>query len=103
NIRSGHPTCPAQKGGFNFWDFFPPQHLGEIPMVINFGNSDRAIDLEHKPLQFYLVGTREEVQATINQLHVLRFSDRIRWSVPVPVSGSNWQYVSIMQRDRAAE
>ncbi|MBD2326278.1 hypothetical protein [Alkalinema sp. FACHB-956] len=72
-------------------------------MVINFGNSDRAIDPEFKPLQFYLVGTREEVHATINQLHVLRFSDRIRWGVPVPVPGSDWQYVSIMQRDRASQ
>ncbi|OUC12534.1 MAG: hypothetical protein B0A82_21810 [Alkalinema sp. CACIAM 70d] len=80
-------------------------------MVINFGNSDHAIDPESKPLQFYLVGTREEVQTTINQLHVLRFSDsatqrlrhRIRWSVPIPVPSSDWQYVSIMQRDQALE
>ncbi|OUC13094.1 MAG: hypothetical protein B0A82_18990 [Alkalinema sp. CACIAM 70d] len=72
-------------------------------MVINFGNPDRVIDLEQKPLQFYLFGTRAEVQAAINQLHSLRFSDRIRWSIPVPVPGSDWQYFSLMQRERSTQ
>ncbi|MBD2329158.1 hypothetical protein [Alkalinema sp. FACHB-956] len=72
-------------------------------MVINFGGLDRAIEDDRKPLQFYLVGTREEVQSTINQLYVLRFSDRVRWSPPVPVPGSEWKYVSKMERDRAVE
>ncbi|MBD2328999.1 hypothetical protein [Alkalinema sp. FACHB-956] len=72
-------------------------------MVINFNGVDRVIDPDRKPLQFYLFGTREEVQSTINQLHVLRFSDRVRWSPPVPVVGSDWQYVSMMERDRSAE
>ncbi|OUC15412.1 MAG: hypothetical protein B0A82_06660 [Alkalinema sp. CACIAM 70d] len=69
-------------------------------MFIGFDNSDRVTDSERRPLQFYLFGTREDVQSAINQLHVVRFSDRVRWSVPVPVPGSDWQYVSMMQRDR---
>ncbi|MBD2325854.1 hypothetical protein [Alkalinema sp. FACHB-956] len=72
-------------------------------MFIGFDDLDRAIEDSRKPLQFYLLGTREEVQSTINQLQVLRFSERIRWSPPVPVPGSDWQYVSKMQRDRALE
>ncbi|MGI0492144.1 hypothetical protein ACN4EG_10045 [Alkalinema pantanalense CENA528] len=72
-------------------------------MFIGFDSSDRVTDSQRRPLQFYLFGTREDVQSAINQLHVVHFSDRIRWSVPVPVPGSDWQYVSIMQRDRAAE
>ncbi|OUC16714.1 MAG: hypothetical protein B0A82_00365 [Alkalinema sp. CACIAM 70d] len=72
-------------------------------MTINFGGGDRPIDDARKPLQFYLFGTREEVQAAINQLHALRFSDRVRWSRPMPVSGSDWQYVSMMERDRTSE
>ncbi|MGI0494747.1 hypothetical protein ACN4EG_23420 [Alkalinema pantanalense CENA528] len=69
-------------------------------MFISFDGLDRAIEDDRRPLQFYLLGTREEVQATINQLYVLRFSDRVRWSPPVPVPGSDWQYVSRMERDR---
>lgn len=69
-------------------------------MFIGFGDSDRVIDPEYKPFRFYLFGTREEVQAAINQLHVLRFSDRVRWSPPMPVPGSDWQYVSMMERDQ---
>ncbi|MBD2327240.1 hypothetical protein [Alkalinema sp. FACHB-956] len=72
-------------------------------MFIGFDDSDRAIDPEQKPLQFYLLGTREEVQSAINQLHVLRFSDRVRWSPPIPVLGSDWKYISMMERDRATE
>ncbi|MGI0495270.1 hypothetical protein ACN4EG_26115 [Alkalinema pantanalense CENA528] len=72
-------------------------------MFINFGGLDRVIDPDRKPLQFYLFGTREDVQAAINQLHALRFSDRVRWSPPMPVPGSTWQYVSLMERDRSTE
>ncbi|OUC13228.1 MAG: hypothetical protein B0A82_18220 [Alkalinema sp. CACIAM 70d] len=72
-------------------------------MFIGFDNSDRVSDAERKPFRFYLFGTREEVQSAINQLHVLRFSDRVRWSPPMPVPGSDWQYVSMMERDRATE
>ncbi|MBD2329427.1 hypothetical protein [Alkalinema sp. FACHB-956] len=70
-------------------------------MTINFGGTHRPIDDAQKNLQFYLLGTREEVQATINQLHALRFSDRVRWSRPMPVSGSDWQYISMMERDHS--
>ncbi|MGI0491962.1 hypothetical protein ACN4EG_09125 [Alkalinema pantanalense CENA528] len=72
-------------------------------MFMNFGDSDRVNDAERQPFRFYLFGTRKEVQAAINQLHALRFSDRIRWSPPMPVPGSTWQYVSMMERDRALE
>ncbi|MBD2328899.1 hypothetical protein [Alkalinema sp. FACHB-956] len=70
-------------------------------MFVSFDNLDRAIEDDRKPLKFYLLGTREDVQSTINQLQVLRFSERIRWSPPVPVPSSDWQYVSVMERDRA--
>ncbi|MBD2330114.1 hypothetical protein [Alkalinema sp. FACHB-956] len=72
-------------------------------MFIGFDNSDRVSDAERKPLQFYLLGTREEVQSAINQLHVLRFSDRVRWSPPIPVLGSDWKYISMMEREQATE
>ncbi|OUC13053.1 MAG: hypothetical protein B0A82_19390 [Alkalinema sp. CACIAM 70d] len=72
-------------------------------MFISFGDSDRVTDAERRLFRFYLFGTREEVQSAINQLHVLRFSDRVRWSPPMPVPGSDWQYVSLMERDRALE
>ncbi|MGI0493523.1 hypothetical protein ACN4EG_17205 [Alkalinema pantanalense CENA528] len=71
-------------------------------MFISFGESDRVGESDRRPFRFYLFGTREEVQSAINQLHVLRFSDRVRWSPPMPVPGSDWQYVSMMERDRAA-
>ncbi|OUC15811.1 MAG: hypothetical protein B0A82_04950 [Alkalinema sp. CACIAM 70d] len=70
-------------------------------MFVGFINSDHVGDSERRPFRFYLFGTREEVQAAINQLHSLRFSDRVRWSPPMPVPGSDWQYVSMMERDRA--
>ncbi|MGI0491502.1 hypothetical protein ACN4EG_06800 [Alkalinema pantanalense CENA528] len=70
-------------------------------MFTGFVNPDRVSDGERRPLQFYLLGTREDVQAAINQLHSLRFSDRVRWSPPIPVLGSDWKYISMMERDRA--
>ncbi|MGI0493272.1 hypothetical protein ACN4EG_15925 [Alkalinema pantanalense CENA528] len=70
-------------------------------MFIGFDGSDRVTDPERRPFRFYLFGTREEVQSAINQLHALRFSDRVRWSPPMPVPGSDWQYVSMMERDRS--
>ncbi|MBD2325476.1 hypothetical protein [Alkalinema sp. FACHB-956] len=70
-------------------------------MVINFAELDRVIEDDRKPLHVYLLGTQQDVQSTINQLYVLRFSDRVRWSPPVPVPGSSWRYVSVMERDRA--
>ncbi|OUC13211.1 MAG: hypothetical protein B0A82_18115 [Alkalinema sp. CACIAM 70d] len=72
-------------------------------MFIGFDHADRASESDRRPFRFYLFGTREEVQSAINQLHVLRFSDRVRWSSPMPVPGSDWQYVSMMERDRATE
>ena len=72
-------------------------------MFIGFDNSDRPIDNTRKPFQIYLLGTREEIQSTINQLQVLRFCERIRWSPPIPVLGSDWKYISMMERDRATE
>ncbi|MGI0493899.1 hypothetical protein ACN4EG_19120 [Alkalinema pantanalense CENA528] len=72
-------------------------------MLTGFVNFDRASESDRRPFRFYLFGTREEVQSAINQLHVLRFSDRIRWSSPMPVPGSDWQYVSMMERDQGLE
>ncbi|OUC15728.1 MAG: hypothetical protein B0A82_05275 [Alkalinema sp. CACIAM 70d] len=72
-------------------------------MFIGFDGTDRPenpIDDSRRPLQFYLVGTREEIQSTINQLQVVRFCERIRWSPPIPVLGSDWKYISMMERDR---
>ncbi|MGI0493962.1 hypothetical protein ACN4EG_19440 [Alkalinema pantanalense CENA528] len=72
-------------------------------MFIGFVGGDRpenSIDDGRRPLQFYLLGTREEIQSTINQLQVLRFCERIRWSPPIPVLGSDWKYISMMERDR---
>ncbi|MBD2328499.1 hypothetical protein [Alkalinema sp. FACHB-956] len=72
-------------------------------MFTGFDGSDRAIDDSRRPFQIYLLGTREEIQSTINQLQVVRFCERIRWSPPIPVLGSDWKYISMMERDRAAE
>ncbi|MGI0494620.1 hypothetical protein ACN4EG_22775 [Alkalinema pantanalense CENA528] len=68
-----------------------------------FLGSDRVSDAERRPFRFYLFGTHKEVQSAINQLHTLRFFDRIRWSPPMPVPSSDWQYVSMIERDRATE
>ncbi|MBD2328818.1 hypothetical protein [Alkalinema sp. FACHB-956] len=72
-------------------------------MFIGMSDHDRPIDDARRPLQFYLLGTREEIQATINQLQVLHFCERIRWSPPIPVLGSDWKYISMMERDRILE
>ncbi len=75
-------------------------------MFIGFGGTDRpetSIDDSRRPFQIYLLGTREEIQSTINQLQVVRFCERIRWSPPIPVLGSDWKYISMMERDRALE
>ena len=72
-------------------------------MFIGFDDLDRVIEDGRQPLQFYLLGTRKEVQAAIDQLHALRFSDRVLWSRPVPVPGSTWKHVSLMERDRSRD
>ncbi|MBD2329290.1 hypothetical protein [Alkalinema sp. FACHB-956] len=75
-------------------------------MFTGFGGSDRpetSIDDSRRPFQIYLLGTREEIQTTINQLQVVRFCERIRWSPPIPVLGSDWKYISMMERDRVTE
>ncbi|MGI0490171.1 hypothetical protein ACN4EG_00050 [Alkalinema pantanalense CENA528] len=72
-------------------------------MFIGFDEVDRVINDDRQPLQFYLLGSRREVQAAIDQLHVLRFSDRVLWSRPVPVPRSEWKYVSRMQRQQPTD
>ncbi|MBD2327775.1 hypothetical protein [Alkalinema sp. FACHB-956] len=69
-------------------------------MCFTGSSDDRRLDSPTpKELDIHLIGHRELVESTINQLHALRFSDRIRWSIPTPIPNSNGKYISILHRE----
>ncbi|MBD2328774.1 hypothetical protein [Alkalinema sp. FACHB-956] len=68
-------------------------------MAQDSGN-DRDFSIERfRPyIRLQLFGTKETVQAFIDQLHAIGMIDRIYWGRPTPVPGTEGEWVSILNR-----